>query len=363
MNDELGESIEKSLDAIDFGELDEIAAGLGSNDVGIFQGGSFFDKVGKILSGEFADEFPNAVSGIFSLIGGAISGVLPLVILIVGIGILGGFIHTLRHQNSGDGVRDIVHFVTFAAVVVVVLYAVADCVAMAGKTLSGLKTQMDLIFPILLTLMAAVGGRVSASVYQPLIVILTNGVMQIFTYVIMPIFLIVLVFSVIGNLTRSNRFDKFVGFFTSLYKWILGLVFTLFLGFLSIQSITAGAHDGISIRAAKFTMSSYVPFLGGYLSQGFDLIMASSILIKNAVGVAGLYLMLGLILSPILHIVALSLGLKLAAAITEPLADSRISNFLSSINKAFSMLLAIIIGAAFMYFLTVGLIIITGNVL
>ena len=84
---------------------------------------------------------------------------------------------------------------------------------------------------------------------------------------------------------------------------------------------------------------------------------------KNAVGMAGLLLLLGNVLAPALKIIVLMLGLKLASAVTQPLADGRISNFLTSITKGLSMLLAVIIGAGFMYFVTIGLIIMTGNVI
>jgi stage III sporulation protein AE len=360
---DLKDNVKETLDAIDFGNLDEMTADLGLTDMGIFAGESFTHKIGHILDGSYAADFPNIFSALVHIFGGTVLNVLPMIVLIIGITILGGFVQSLRAETAGTGVRDIIHFVTYAAVVIIVLYAVTDAIVMAGKTLSSIKTQMDIILPILLTLMVTVGASTSSSVYQPAVALLSNGVMQIFTYIIMPIFIITMIFSVVGNLSATTKYDKFVGFFSSLYKWILGITFTVFLGFLSIQGITAGTHDSISIRATKFTMSSYVPILGGYLSQGFDLVMASSVLIKNAVGLAGLYLMFSVVLAPVLKIVVFTLGLKLAAAVTQPLADGRVSNFLTSITKSFNMLLAVIIGAAFMYFVTIGLIIVTGNVL
>ncbi|MCL2569842.1 MAG: stage III sporulation protein AE [Firmicutes bacterium] len=360
--EELERNVNDSLNNIDFGELDDILAGIGSG-FNLFGEDSFMQRVSRIISGEFQTEHNNMFSALFALFGSAIFGFLPIIMLIVGVAIFSGLMQALRHHNSGEGVRNIIHFVTYSAIVVIVMYGVASMIATVTGTLNSIRTQMDIIFPILLTLMVASGGQASSSVYQPAVVILSNGVMQIFTLIVMPLFIITLIFSIVGNLSNTNRFDKFVSFFTSAYKWILGLTFTIFLSFLAIQGITASAHDGISIRAARFTISSYVPFLGGYLSQGFDLVLASSILIKNAVGLAGLYLLLGVVLAPIIQIAVFSLGLKLAAAITQPIADERISNFLSTVNKAFSMLAAILIGVAFMYFLTIGLIIMTGNVL
>ena len=357
-SEQLGNNVQDNLNNINMEDLDSIVGDLQNN---LFGGSSFTDRVGRILSGEFAGDYPNLFQAIFALFGDVVLSVLPIILLIVGIAILSGIMQSIKPSSGGEGVKNTVHFVTYAAIVIIVLAGVGMLVFEVGATLNQLKRQMDIIFPILLTLMVAVGGQASAGVYQPAVAVLSNGVMQIFNIIIMPLFIITLVFSVVGNLTNNTKLDKFVSFFTSAYKWIIGVVFTVFLAFLTIQGITAGAHDGVSIRAARFTIGSYIPYLGGYLSQGFDLVMASSILIKNAVGLAGLYLLLAVVLGPILKIVVFSLGLKLAAAIVQPIADERISNFLTSVNKSFSMLAAILIGAAFMYFLTIGLVIVTGN--
>ena len=363
ISDQLGQNVDNTLGNIDFGDLDNMVLGLGDGSFNLFGGDNFAQRVGRILSGEFQEDHPTMLSALFALFGSVILDMLPILMLIVGIAILSGFMQALKTDTGGEGVKNVVHFVTYAAIVVIVMIGVVEIVALVGGALNLMKRQMDIIFPILLTLMVAVGGNTSASVYQPAVALLSNGVMQIFSFVVMPIFIITLVFSVVGHLSPSARLDKFVSFFTSAYKWLIGIVFTIFLSFLTIQGITAGIHDGVSIRAARFTISSYVPILGGYISQGFDLVVASSILIKNAIGVAGLYLLFGIVLGPILKIVVFSLTLKLAAAITQPIADERISNFLSTVNKSFSMLASVLIGAAFMYFFTIGLIIITGNVI
>jgi len=360
---QLRDNVNNTLGGINFGILDNIANSLGNLNFNLFGSDNFATRVGRILSGEYMNDYPNMFQALMRLFGGVVLDVMPLLVLIIAIAILSGFVQSLKTDNNSSGVRDVVHFVTYAAVIVLVMYAVASLVATTTQALNSIKTQMDVVFPILLTLVASIGGAASVGVYQPAVVMLSQGVMTIFTMVVMPLFIITLTFSVVGNLSTTNRFDKFVSFFTSTFKWTIGIVFTVFLAIITIQGISAGVTDGISVRAARFTISSYIPFLGGYLSQGFDLVLASSVLIKNAVGVAGLYLLLGVVLAPIAKILVFSLAMKLAAAITQPIGDERISNFLTSINKAFSMLLAILIAVSFMYFITVGLVIVSGNVL
>ncbi len=347
---ELSQAVNDTLNKLDFGDLSNLS---------VFGGADFWTVLGQILSGEYFNQYPDVLGGIWALLGNLVVAVLPVVVLVVAITILCGFVGTAK----GDGVGHLVFFVAYAAVVLIVVGSVTDLIQMVGKTLNLIKTQVDLVFPIILTLMVAGGANTSASIYQPSVAVLSSGILQIFTWVVMPLFVVSLAFSVVSHLAPQTRLDKFVSFFNALFKWIVGVCFTVFLSFMAIQGITAGSFDSISIRATKMTMSGYVPIVGGYMSQGADLIMASAVLIKNAVGLSGILLLLGLVLAPIIKIIVFSLALKLTAAVTQPIGDSRISDFLTAINKSFGMLVACLLGVAFMYLVTLALFIMTGNVI
>lgn len=347
---ELSEVVADTLSKLDFGDLANLS---------VFGGSDFWTVLGQIISGDYFKEYPDVFSGIWALLGSVVLAVLPMVVLVVAITILCGFVGTAKKE----GVGSLVFFVAYAAVVLIIMGSVADLIKMVGNTLEIIKTQVDLVFPIILTLMVTGGATTSAGIYQPAVAILSSGIMQIFTWVVMPLFVVSMAFSVVSHLAPQTRLDKFVGFFNALFKWIVGVCFTVFLSFMAIQGITAGSFDSISIRATKMTVSGYVPIIGNYMSQGFDLIMASAVLIKNAVGLSGILLLLGLVLAPIVKIVVFSLAIKLAAAVTQPIGDSRISNFLTTVNKSFGMLVACLLGVAFMYLVILALFIMTGNVI
>ncbi len=347
---ELSQAVNDTLSRLDFGDLSQLS---------VFGGKDFWSVLGQILSGEYFKQYPDVLSGIWSLLGSVITAILPMVVLVVAITILCGFMGTAKT----GGVNHLVFFVAYAAVVLIIVGNVSDLIQMVGKTLNILKTQVDLVFPVILTLMVAGGAPTSANLYQPAVAVLSSVMVQIFTYVVMPLFVVSLAFTVVSHLAPQTRLDKFVLFFNALFKWIVGVCFTVFLSFLAIQGITAGSFDSISIRATKMTVSGYVPIVGSYMSQGFDLIMASAVLIKNAVGLSGILLLLGIVLAPIVKIIVFSLALKLTAAITQPIGDTRISDFLTTMNKSFGMLVACLLGVVFMYLVILALLIMTGNVI
>ena len=360
-SEELEEEINNQLENLDFSSLEDILNSFTNGQINIFGGSSFIEKLQKLITGEF-DDNQNLWSSIISIFFDNLLGLLPIISLIIAISLIGSMLQGLKPNSNGKSISNVIHFVTYGIIVVLILSIVVKMVGLTTNTIQSIKSQMDAIFPILLTLLTAIGGTVSTSVYQPAMALLTGTIMNLFTYVLLPIFIFSIVFNVVSNLSNTVKLDKFTSFFNSSYKWLTGLIFTVFTAFLSVQGITAGSIDGISIRTAKFAIKSYVPILGSYLSDGMGIILASSNLIKNAVGATGLFLLLATIISPLIELILFMLILKFVAGIIEPLGNKQIANFISSLSKSMALLIALIIGVGFIYFITLGLVMCSANI-
>ena len=355
----LQESIEEQLNSIDFWEFEQIISSMDENQKKIFGSTSFLDRIKKLLDGNYQNN--NIFSAIFFLLLGDITLFLPLLATIVGISVLCSILSNLQFNSSNKGVSNVIYFACYGVAILSVSVAVFYLVTLTRTTIESMQSQINLIFPILLGVLTAIGGTTSVAVYQPMVSVLSVVITHLMVNIILPLFIFGYVFNIIGNLSSALKLNKFSAFASSLSKWFIGIVFTVFTAFLSIQGITASVHDGVSIRTAKFAISHYIPIIGGYLSDGFNLIVAGSVLIKNAVGVAGLFLLASTVLAPVIKIAIMILTLKLTAAILEPLAPQGFSDFVSSAAKSISMLIAIILSVAFMYFIMLLLVVCTGN--
>lgn len=359
--EQLDESVKDQLEDLDMSALDDLLAQLGEDGQAIFGGNSFAEKVQSVLDGEFIQDGGGFIESFFKLLFSEILDMLPLLASIAVIAILCGMVSHMKAGFMSESTGQIVFFVCFAVVVVLALVCAVNLVNVAGDAINGMKKQMNAAFPILLTLMAGIGGTVSVKAYQPAVALLSGGVVEIVSAVVLPLFIFTLVFSVVGNLSKSVRLGKLTDFFKSASTTVLAVTFTVFTAFLAVQGLTAGSFDGVSIRAAKFATKSYIPILGGYLADGLDLILAGSVLIKNSVGVAGLLLLLSTVLMPLLQILGVCFGFKIVAAVIEPVSDSRLTSFLTGIAKSMNMLIAALLAVAFMYFISVMLLIFTSN--
>ncbi len=362
ISEDLNNSIIDELNEIDFSALNGVVEEFQNNSTNIFSIDNIKSKVYSIISGENAVSYSSFFASVFSIFVDLIVKYLPMLSLIVAIGVISNLLNGIKSKFNEKSTSGLIHFVCFLAVVVLTIGMISSISKTSVSSVNSMVSQMNAIFPILLTLMIGIGATASAGVFQPIVAIISTYVADFFTYLILPLFMVSFVFGIINNLSDNIKLDKFNSFISSLFKWCVGLIFTLFFAVFTIQGISAGTFDSLSIRTTKYTIKSYIPIMGGYLSDGMDLILSSTILIKNVVGLVGILMIISTIISPLLEIVVFSLLLKLVSAILQPMGNNKTSNFLMSTSKSITMLSSCIIAVGFMYLISVGLVMTTSNV-
>lgn len=362
LSDQLDDAVNDQLGDLDLSELEDILNNS-SGAADLFGGKSFLEKLASIISGDFANDSTSIWEALLNLIFDNLLSFLPIIATVIAVAILGGMMQNLKPNFGNKSMGSIIHFVTYGVVVILIFSVVMRMITVTTSTIGSIKAQMDAVFPILLTMLTAVGGSVSVSVYQPAMALLASLIINVFTVFLMPLFLISTVLSLVSNLSNNVKLDKFISFLNSMFKWVIGLVFTVFIGFASIQGIAAGSIDGLSIKTAKFAIKSYVPIVGSYISDGLYIVLASSSLIKNAVGACGLLLLAGTIIAPVIELIIFMLALKLMAGIIEPLGDGKIASFVSTLSKNMTMLISMVVAVSFMYVILTGLVMCSANIL
>lgn len=357
----LQDNVDQNLSGLDMSSLEDLLKSLDGDFKSLF-GEDVVATVKGIIQGTFKGDFSAFMGVIFKGLGKCVLDVLPMILTIIAVAIIYSLLEGLTSSFAQKPTRKIIYFATYSAIIVLVMAQVGGIIKLTTNTIGNVKLLMESIFPIMLTLTTLLGGVNSSAFFSPLMATLTTFITAFISSVIIPFFIATIAFSIVGNMTSSVKLDKLTGFFKSTATYVLGGVFGIFIAFLTFQGLTGGVIDSISIKTAKFALQSYIPILGGYLSDGFDLMLASLVLIKNSLGIVSLLLILGLIALPVIKIVVLSLALKLASGIIEPLCDSKFSKMLQSISSNLTLLIVSLLGVTFMFLLTVMLVIYTFNI-
>lgn len=356
--DKIEETVEKETDTLDISDFERFASELEDNIIGE---GGIRQFIKDLTKGKISLSPEELIKEMLKRSLAGFTALLPQLLSIVAVAVLFSLIFGLTGSFVNKQTVQIVYFVCYAAIVVIVITLIAKVVLDIRNTVAVLTSLMKAIFPPLITLMSALGGTVSTTVYKPQLALFSTLAAGVVTTVVLPLFIVSVIFSVVGNLTDSVKLEKLQSAVRYISTWVLSLTFGLYILYITVTGITGGLVDTVSIKAAKFMVSSYVPILGGYLSQGFDLITASLVLIKNSLGVAGVLITIGIIIAPVIKLITLTIGLKLIAGIIESIADKKLSDFLSGVADCTTQLIGALLGVGFVFLVTLLLVICTCN--
>lgn len=357
VEEDLADSVDGTIDRLDTDLFEEFLSSLDDESLRALGFTDVKSALKSLTQGGAENFFGNFAKVMASALGSYFLGFLPGFITIIIICLFKNMLTGMTSELGGKSTNEVVHVVCYSAIIVILMTGAVKVIVTVTNTVNSLAAFSEAVFPVLLTLLAALGGGTGVAVYQPFMAVLSGTIIKLVQTVIVPAFIATIVFSVVGNISKNVKLDKLTKLFKSGAGWLIGIVFGLFATFLTAQGITGGVVDRLSFNAAKFAMSSYVPILGGYLSDGFDLLSASLVLVKNAVGLTGVAVVLCVVLFPLIQLVVFMLGLRLTAAITEPIGDERTSSVMGSLADNMSLLVTALTGVGFMFFILLMLII------
>ena len=345
------ENIFEQLDNLELEDLQAYVDSLGG-----FLDGDIAQRLLDYINGENVD-YEDIIRNFVYIFLDGVQALLPAFAGIIAISLTSGLLTMVRGEKGGGSSVDAIHLITYISALIPILSIVIECYSACSRCLSSMSKQAVLVFPPMRTLLAASGGSVTASICRPAIVFFSSTIISVVQNVVFPLTGVIIAFSVASNLTDQLKISKFTAFFKSINKWVIGVSVSVFGIFFTVQGITSATYDGVVRRAAKYAIGTGVPIVGGFLSGGFDLAVAGSILIKNALGSMGIALLVFVLLEPVVLLISVTILMRMTAAITQPFGDSRISDFLGETADNLQYCMAGLLLTAFLYFLSIVLMI------
>ena len=355
---EINKTVDNILDNIDFEDFEKYLSEIPST---LFpDNGNIKDSLKLLMSGEGIGDFSSVFSYVLNLLGVTVKDKLPIFISLIILLVAGGIVDAMKPVGN-SGVGEIVHFAIYSSAICIVGAIVYSLVLSAKQTIDKTSGLIEGVMPIVLALMAATGQQTSVALYNPASVFTTGLTTVFIENVIFPIIVSMLVVNVVSNINSSLKLTNLYGFLAGFIKWTFGLLAVIFSVFITARGIVSGAFDGISVKAVKYAVNSSVPIVGGILKDGVDIIIASAILIKNAVGIYSLIAIAGIVIVPIIELIAVSFALKLISAVAEPIGDARAISFIDKVSSTVNYLIASILIVAFMGIVMMILILISSQ--
>ncbi len=321
--------------------------------------------VSEILSGLAKGESLFSVQGILNrgteIFVGEVRAVAKILIFVIAIGVLSTYLGSMQGCFAKHGAVDAAFFVCYLVIVGIVASAFLESVSCGKTAISNLAVFMRNMAPVALAATAASGAVVSASVFEVVlmgVIEVTEWILEVF---FIPMILMTAALSAVNNLSETLNAEKLVQFLNKTVKWGIGIIMTLFVGIMGMQSIVSGSADGLTLKVTKFATSNLIPLVGGALSETVETVMNCSTVIKNSVGVVGIIAVVLIIAIPFAKLSACLLMFRLCAALLQPLCDKRIVKCVSEFADSVSSVFGLVAVVSVMFVIMLTIIINMGN--
>lgn len=237
----------------------------------------------------------------------------------------------------------------------------SQAAGVAKAAIDSLVGFMQAMMPILLPLLIAAGGPTSAALLHPFMVFVTQVVGILAVDIVFPLIFFAAMLDIIGSAVESVRVSHLSGLLRMGAITVLGLGMSAFLGVMVVQGAAGSVADGIALRTAKFATSTFIPVIGKMFADATELIFGSTLLLKNAVGLAGLVGVFLLAAFPLFKILALIVIYRLAAALSQPIGAGRLAECLDGMGNSLVLVFVTTASVALMFFVAITVIVVAGN--
>lgn len=314
--------------------------------------GEFFEDIdiNEILNDAIKGEVDNStlLKKILNILGKEVTTNIKSLVSILAIILIHSILKSISESLENNNISKLIYYVQYILIVTVIMSNFTDIIKLVQDTTGNLIGFMNALVPLLITLMMYTGSITTSSVVEPIILFMINFIGNIIQNLIIPFVLVLTSLVIISKISDKVHIDKLSKFFKSGIVWFLGVVLTVFVGVVSLEGTLSSSVDGITAKTTKAVVSSAIPVVGKILGDAVDTVLGCGIVLKNAVGLVGVVIVIGICIMPILKLFVLSVSYKLLSTVVQPIANEKIIDLLEQIGDIFKIFLGILCAISFM---------------
>ncbi|MED3562500.1 stage III sporulation protein AE [Bacillus sp. MUM 116] len=271
------------------------------------------------------------------------------------------FLQSMQNAFEKSAISKVAYAVVYMVLVILALNSFHVAIDYTNEAIGTMISFVLALIPLLLAIIAATGGVVSAAFFHPVILFLMNTSGMFMQYIILPLLFLATLLSIVSTMSDQYKVTQLAQLLRNWSIGLMGLFLTVFLGVISVQGASAAVTDGVAIRTAKFITGNFIPVIGRIFTDASDTIISASSLLKNSVGIAGVAILLIIVAFPAFKILMIAFIYKFAAAILQPLGGGPVISCLDIISKSVIYVFAALGIVSLMFFLSITVIVAAGN--
>jgi stage III sporulation protein AE len=268
----------------------------------------------------------------------------------------------LKVNFLGESAGQVAFYVCYIVIVSILLVSYGTVVKMGTDIIDKMVGFMYVTIPVMMALLISGGNITTGGILHPVLLLIVEGAVTLIKNIFIPLVFLSTILKIVNNISDKIQLAKLANLLKQIVSWTLATILTVFVIAISLQGTLGAVIDGVTSKAAKFAISTFIPIVGKTLADATDTVIGCTLLIKNAASVAALVGILVICIVPLIKIIAMVALYKAASALLEPISEKRITNCIDDVAGSMLHIFALAAAVAFMFMVSITALISAGNV-
>lgn len=276
---------------------------------------------------------------------------LQVLLIVLTAAVFSNFTRVFRSSQ----VAEICYYMMYLLVSVLLMQSFGIMNEITLGAVQSLIAMMKALLPAYLMTIVFCAGTLTASGYSEILLFAFSMAEVFLGRIMVPAVNFYLVLLMINQMSKEDYFSKFAELVELVVSWGIKTVFGVIAGLQAVQCLISPALDSLK-NGTLHKAAKAIPGIGNTLDAAVETIAGCAVVIKNAVGVAGMAAILLLCLVPVCKLVCCILVLRILSAVIQPMGEKRLADCVSHAASAAALLLRIVLAAMGIFMISIAMI-------
>ena len=316
---------------------------------------NFEDYVIKLVTSKDSFSIEKIGKDIKDAILNEIKGNIGTLTSLISIALIAAVFTNFSHAFQNSQVAETGFYVAYLLLFSVLTVSFISVANLAADTLSAVLSFMKVLVPSYFLSVAFCSSAGTSMVYYQATLFLITFVDILLIKLVIPMINIYLIVTMANNLSKEDLLSKLADLISIIIRWSLKSLLAVVIGFNAIQGLILPVADSIK-RSTLMKAASAIPGVGNVLGTVTQSVLGAGILLKNAIGVAGVVVIIVICAVPILKIAVTAIIYRVSCAAVQPISDKRMLNCINATAEAAGLLLHTVCVGAVLFVLTITIV-------
>lgn len=321
---------------------------------------SLSEVITNALSGKNSDTLKQLVSYVETTLFSSFGDFKKIFTAVLLLGLLSAIFSEMGKIFENRQIADLGFYMIYLMMVIILLQVTEQGIDTTAQILCDISDFSGILIPTYCLSVGLAGGSTTAVVFYEIALVMIFMVEKVLSTLMIPMIYAYVFLAAMNGIGTDGRLDGILNLMKKGICILIKAIVMVISCFGLLQAMITPVIDSVRSTSVQ-KLVSVIPGIGNYINTATEVVYGSAVVIKNAVGVAGILLLVALCIPPLVKLAVLTLALKFAGAIAGIVADKRMNRCVEQVSEGSGMLLRTASAGMALFVITIAIVAVTTN--